>query len=284
MKELSRGFFSGERALFRSTDLRVSDSVFDDGESPLKECSNIKLGSCLFRWKYPLWHCIGVSASDCAFFVNSRAGIWYSEDISFENCAVESPKNFRRCSGVSLKNVSFSDAAETLWNCRKVSLENVTAKGDYFGMNCSDITADGLTLFGNYCFDGCRNVTVKNSRLLSKDAFWNCENVTLTDSFVSGEYFGWNSKNITLINCTVESLQGFCRMENLTMKNCRLINTELAFEYSTVNAEITGDIKSIKNPAGGMISADSIGETILESGIVDTSRTEVICRGSERQP
>ena len=144
-------------------------------------------------------------------------------------------------------------------------------------MNCSDVEVDGLKLVGNYCFDGAKNITVRNSTLLSKDAFWNCENVTVYDSFISGEYFGWNSKNITLVNCTVESLQGFCYIENLVMKNCKLINTSLAFEYSTVDAEIINHIDSIKNPCSGIIRAKSIGEVIMEEDNIDPSKSEIIC-------
>ena len=46
---------TGERALFASRDLRIVDSVFDDGESPLKESHNIELENSSFKWKYPLW-------------------------------------------------------------------------------------------------------------------------------------------------------------------------------------------------------------------------------------
>ena len=40
-KELTQGFFTGERALFGERNLRVTDSVFDAGESPLKECADL---------------------------------------------------------------------------------------------------------------------------------------------------------------------------------------------------------------------------------------------------
>ena len=38
---------TGERALFQSENLAIYDSVFDDGESPLKESSNLYLDNCL---------------------------------------------------------------------------------------------------------------------------------------------------------------------------------------------------------------------------------------------
>lgn len=49
-----KGNFSGERALFGLKNEKIEDSVFFDGESPLKESENISLKNCIFRWKYPL--------------------------------------------------------------------------------------------------------------------------------------------------------------------------------------------------------------------------------------
>ena len=176
-----------------------------------------------------------------------------------------------------MQNVNFPHAEETLWNCRNVTLDYVTATGDYFAMNCKNMKIDHFELIGNYSFDGVENMEIHNSRLLSKDAFWNTDHVTVYDSFISGEYLGWNAKNLTLINCTIESLQGMCYIDNLVMKNCKLINTTLAFEYSTVDAEIVSNITSVMNPSGGTITADHIGELIIEKDKVDPSRTKIIC-------
>ncbi len=278
--EVRQQFLTGERALFAAKEMDIYDTIFDDGESPLKESSDIALFGSMFKWKYPLWYAKRVRAVDCTWFDMARAGVWYSQDIAVENASIEAPKNFRRCKNLSLKNVSFSNAAETLWNCDGVKMENVTVtRGDYFAMNTDNVEVDGLTLYGNYTFDGCKNVTVRNAKLLSKDAFWNTENVTVYDSFISGEYLGWNAKNLTLINCTIESLQGMCYIENLVMKNCKLINTTLAFEYSSVDAEITGKIDSVMNPTSGTITAEHIDELILQEDRVDPSKTQIICRG-----
>ena len=277
MKKINQQLLTGERALYQAHDLYITDTIFDDGESPLKHSKNIELYHSMFKWKYPLWYSQDITLRDCSIFEMGRAGIWYTNNISVSDTVIEAPKNFRRCNGVKLENVSFTNAAETLWSCDNVTLKNVTAKGNYFGMNCSDVEVDGLKLVGDYSFDGAKNITVKNSVMLSKDSFWNCDNVTVYDSFVSGEYFGWNSKNITLVNCTIESLQGFCYIENLVMKNCKLVNTTLAFEYSTVDAEIISHIDSVKNPTSGVIKAKSIGELIMEDDKVDTSKTQIIC-------
>ncbi len=267
---------TGERALFGARDCEIEETVFEDGESPLKESSNISLRTCMFRWKYPLWYAKDIDVRDSTWFDTARAGVWYSDRVRVTDCAIEAPKNFRRCRDLSLTRVSFANAAETLWECEGVTLSDVTAKGDYFAMNCRDMTVDHLTLYGNYSFDGCRNLTVRNSRLLSKDAFWNCENVTAENCFISGEYLGWNSRKLTLINCTIESLQGLCYAEELVLRNCRLLNTTLAFEYSTVDAELKGKVDSVKNPTSGRIVADEIGELILESERIDPAKTEIL--------
>ena len=48
MKVLKQGIFEGERALFFAKNLEIYDSVFQNGESPLKESSDIKLYSSQF--------------------------------------------------------------------------------------------------------------------------------------------------------------------------------------------------------------------------------------------
>ena len=276
-QEILGGRFTGERALFHAKDLSIKDAIFDDGESPLKESQNIELLGCMFKWKYPLWYCKHIVAKECKWFDMARAGVWYTDDLYVENAMIEAPKNFRRCKDIVLKNVDFFHAEETLWNCNNVKLMNVTAKGDYFAMNSNDMYISDFKLDGNYSFDGCRNVELHNATLLSKDAFWNSENVTVYDSFISGEYLGWNAKNLTLINCTIESLQGMCYIDNLVMKNCKLLNTTLAFEYSSVEAEIAGGIDSVMNPTSGTIKAEYIKELILEKDKVDITKTNIIC-------
>ncbi len=277
MEEIRDQRLTGERALFMKKDILVEDSIFADGESPLKEGKNIKVKNSSFQWKYPLWYCSNVEVSDCSFFEMARAGIWYTNNITLNKCLYQAPKGFRRVDGLVLDDVDMPNALETLWQCKNAKLLNCSVKGDYFAMNCENLYIDSLNLCGNYSFDGCRNVEVHNSKLLTKDAFWNCENVTVYDSYISGEYTGWNSSNVTFVNCTLESLQGFCYMKNVKLVNCKVMNTNLAFEYSTVDAEITTSIDSVKNPLGGKITCRGIKEIIFDDSNVDRNATEIIC-------
>ena len=65
-------------------------------------------------------------------------------------------------------------------------------------------------------------------------------------------------------------------MENLVLKNCRLLNTTLAFEYSTVDADVITSIDSIKNPISGKIVANKIDEIIFDDPIIKREITEII--------
>ena len=276
MQEIKEQRLTGDRALFRSKDLSIEYSIFADGESPLKESRDISLKNTSFQWKYPLWYCRNITVQDCDFAEMARAGIWYTDNITVADTLYEAPKGFRRVKGLTLRNVDLPHAEETLWHCSDVTLENVVAKGDYFAMNCDHMKLDQFRLVGNYCFDGCHDVEVHHAKMLSKDAFWNCENIMVYDSYICGEYLGWNSRNVTFVNCVIESLQGMCYMDDVVMKNCRLLNTTLAFEYSTADVETAGRIESVKNPSAGVIRAGEIGELILNEKEIDPAKTTII--------
>ena len=85
---------------------------------------------------------------------------------------------------------------------------------------------------------------------------------------------GWGIKNITFIDCIIETNQGMCYMENVKMENCLLINTDLAFEYSTVDVQANGRIDSVKNPISGTITAPAIGELILDDPEIAAENTK----------
>ena len=45
--------------------------------------------------------------------------------------------------------------------------------------------------------------------------------------------------------------------------------TDLAFEYSDVEATINGHVDSVKNPRSGHITADSVGEVIMGDAVME---------------
>ncbi len=278
MHNITEKKLTGERALYQVKDARIENSIFEDGESPLKHSENVEISGTSFRYKYPMWYSNNVKVQDSVIFEMGRSGIWYTNDLHFKGVQIDAPKEFRRCRNITLENVVFTNAAETLWTCDNVTLKDVQAKGDYFAMNSSNMKCENFNLSGNYFFDGGKNIEVRNSRLISKDSFWNCENVTVYDSVIIGEYIGWNSKNLRFVNCTIESNQGFCYIDGLKLENCTLLNTDLAFEYcSNIDADIHGRVLSIKNPISGRIKADEIELLQLDETKIDPSKTEIIC-------
>ena len=259
-------FYEGERPLFGLNDIRIEHVKFYPGESAVKECTNVEAYQCEFWSKYPFWHNDNTFIEDCRFTLYSRAAIWYSKNIRMKNCLVEAPKMFREVDGLYLENVKFPTAAETIWNCRDVTVRNIDARGgDYIFMNGAGIDVDGFNLQGNYSFQDAKNVVIRNAYLDSKDAFWKTENVTVYDSEIIGEYLGWYSKNLRLVNCKISSTQPLCYCTNLILENCVFDkDCDLCFEYSTIQATINSRITSVKNPGVGFIKAESIGELIID--------------------
>ena len=51
----------------------------------------------------------------------------------------------------------------------------------------------------------------------------------------------------------------------------------LAFESSTVKADLAGRVESVKNPAGGVIRADEIGTVILEKDQMNPDDVSIVC-------
>lgn len=276
---ISNQFFEGERPLFASKDIRIENVKFYPGESALKECKNVEAYKCEFMCKYPFWHNDNALIEDCLFTVYSRAAIWYSRNIKMINSRVDAPKMFRELDNLHLENVKLSCAGETMWNCRSMKLRKVEARGgDYIFMNGTDIDIDGFYLQGNYSFQDVKNAVIRNAKLDSKDAFWKTENVTIYDSEINGEYLGWYSKNLKLVNCKISGTQPLCYCTNLILENCTMAeNCDLSFEDSILEAVINGNITSIKNPAGGYIMADSIGEIIID----ENSKNPGACKISE---
>lgn len=276
MERMNQKLFTGERALFKAKNICVTNSVFENGESPLKESRDIHLLNDIFRWKYPLWYAENVKAENITLTDTARSGIWYTQNLGISSSIIQAPKTFRRASNIVLTNVQLPNAQETFWNCQDIELYQVTAVGDYFAMNSNNITINDFSLVGNYGFDGCSNLEIRNAKIISKDAFWNCENVTVYDSTIVGEYLGWNSSNVKLVNCLIESEQGMCYMDNVQLEECTVINTDLAFEYSTVQATITSTVDSVKNPISGEIRSLGITELIFDDDTIDSTKTSII--------
>lgn len=267
MKTIKNEEFGGERPLYCEHDLKLEGVTIHVGESSLKETRNIEAENCQFEGKYVFWECRGFRVRNCRFTESARSSLWYSEDGHLTDCQVDAPKMFRRMKGIRLQNCQFPNALETLWDCDDVRIENCRMEqADYLGMHTDNVFIDGYHQEGNYGFQYSRNVEIHNAVLNSKDALWESENVTIYDSEINGEYLGWYAKNLRLVRCHITGEQPLCYCENLVMEDCTMgDDANLAFEYSTLQAHIKGDVVSIKNPTSGSIVVEGkVGEIIID--------------------
>jgi hypothetical protein len=258
--------FSKERDLYNLKDTIVKNCKIEgeeDGESALKECTNISINDCYMDLRYPFWHDTLVSINNVEMTKNCRAALWYSKDISITNSTLGGIKALRECSDVTIYN-SFIDSAEFGWKTKKLTINNTTLNGEYAFFECKDVYIDNLNMTGKYSFQYIKNMEIHNSTLKTKDAFWHTKDVTVTDSILEGEYLAWYSENLTLIRCHIKGTQPLCYCKNLKLIDCTMENTDLAFERSDVEANIIGNVMSIKNPKSGTILVDSVDEIIID--------------------
>ena len=208
----------------------------------------------------------------------TRAPIWYASDGLIDNVTITSVKAVRECNNIVVKNSNIN-SDEFGWKSHHINIEDSTINSEYIFFDSSDVTINNLNFTGKYSFQYMENLTIDNSNLDTKDAFWHSKNVVVKNSLVKGEYLGWFSDGLTLINCKIIGTQPLCYCKNLKLINCTMEETDLSFEYSDVDADIKGNIMSIKNPKSGRIIADSIGEIIKEDSIMEDT-CDIIIRNS----
>ena len=282
MRLIKDAEFGGERPLFGSRDLRLENVIIREGESAIKECSNIEAYDCRFEGNYPFWHVHGFRIERCRFDVGGRSALWYSDHLLMKDTVVDAPKMFREMSSLELENVTLNDADEVFWRCKDLRLRNVVLRGGtYPFMFSRGIYVDALESDSKYVFQYVKDVEIHNARITTKDAFWEVENVTVYDSVLNGEYLGWHSKNLRLVRCHISGEQPLCYASDLVLENCTFDpSCDRAFEYSTLQADIRGSISNIKNPSSGRIVADSIGSVTLDANIKAPADCEIIQRSA----
>ncbi len=263
--------FDEERSLYNLTKADVIDCVFAgpaDGESVLKEARDVHLENCSFSLRYPLWHVEGFRLHDSQMDENTRAALWYCSGGSITDSDLHGIKAVRECHNITLKDCSIL-SEEFGWKCSGITVTDSTIAAQYLFFDSRDVKLDKVEMTGKYSFQYMENLEISNSILDTKDAFWHSKNITVTDSVVKGEYLGWFSEGLTLVGCKIIGTQPLCYCKNLTLINCTMEDTDLAFEYSDVNATILGHVDSIKNPRSGEIIADSVGDVILGDTVME---------------
>ena len=268
---ISNAQFDEERALYNLKDTRVENCRFEgpaDGESALKEARNIQVANTAFSLRYPLWHVEGFKLENCSMDEKARAAIWYAKDGMITDSVLGGIKALRECDNMTLKNTQVI-SQEFGWKCRNVALEDTEVTAEYLFLDSRDVALDRVKMKGKYSFQYMENLTIRDSYLDTKDAFWHSKNVTVINSTVKGEYLAWFSEGLTLINCHIIGTQPLCYCKNLKLQDCTMEGTDLAFEYSDVEATINGHVDSVKNPRSGHITLDSVGEIIMGDAVME---------------
>ncbi len=258
--------FDQERALYGKKDIYLINCRFDgpaDGESALKESSNIEVDDGYFNLRYPFWHDHHLKINGCELTKLCRAALWYSEDISITDSKLYGIKALRECSDITIEHTDII-SPEFGWSVKNIKMKDTKASGEYFMMRSDNLTFDQVTLDGKYSFQYITDSVFENCEFNTKDAFWHAKNVTIKDSVIKGEYLAWYSENIIFENCLIIGTQPLCYCKNLKLVNCRMTDTDLAFEKSEVDATILTEVDSIKNPKAGRISVKGVKEMIMD--------------------
>ncbi len=266
MKTLQDETFEQERALYGSRGLRLLRCRFDgpaDGESALKECADITAEDCFFNLRYPLWHVHGLALRGAEMTEACRAALWYSDHIEIENSRLHGIKALRECRDVRMEGCDIR-SPEFGWSTHRLALRDCTADSEYFLLRASEITAENLAMTGKYSFQYIENAVFEHCRFDTKDAFWHAKNVTVRDSVVKGEYLAWYCENVTFERCRIIGTQPLCYCKGLRLVGCEMVDTDLAFEKSEVDATLTAPVQSIKNPLAGRIAAPAVGQIIRD--------------------
>lgn len=266
MKTITNQSFDEERALYGAHDLVVRNCSFDgpaDGESALKESGNICADQCFFNLRYPFWHDKNLAIKHSEMTELCRAALWYCSGVSICDCRLHGIKALRECSDVEMKGCDIV-SPEFGWSVRGISMEDSNADSEYFMMRASRLAFRGVRMKGKYSFQYIEDAVFENCSFDTKDAFWHGKNITVRNSVVKGEYLAWYSENLTFDNCKIIGTQPLCYCKNLRLRDCEMIDTDLSFERSDVEATLTAPIVSIKNPLSGHIYVPSVGEVIRD--------------------
>ncbi len=275
MTTITNQTFDEERALYAAQDILVKNCTFDgpaDGESAFKEGRDVSVDNCFFNLRYPFWHDTELKIENSEMTEFCRAALWYSENVEINNTKLYGIKALRECAAVKMRGCDII-SPEFGWSVRGIEMENCTAESEYFMLRSDYLTFRNVRMKGKYSFQYISDSVFENCVFDTKDAFWHAKNITVKNSVVKGEYLAWYSENITFENCRIIGTQPLCYCKNLKLINCEMIDADLSFERSDVEATLTAPIVSIKNPMSGYIYVPQVGEIIMD---IENAHGEVI--------
>ncbi len=277
MTLIENQIFDEERALYGSADVTVKHCKFQgpaDGESALKESNDVIVEDCFWDLRYPFWHDTNLTISRTELTEKCRAALWYSNQIVIEDSRLHGIKALRECADVAIRRCDII-SPEFGWFVNDISMENTIIEGEYFMMRSNRLRFNDVQLNGKYSFQYITDSVFENCIFLTKDAFWHAKNVVVRNSEIRGEYLAWYAENLTFENCIIRGTQPLCYCKNLKLINCEMLDADLCFEKSEVEASLTTPVISIKNPAAGCIRVLGV-EEIIQDDPAAMGKIEII--------
>ena len=247
-----------ERAFYGSKNVHFKNITIDgieQGESAFKECRNITIEDTTIILKYTIWHCHNLTIYKTILEATSRASIWYCNNVEITDSKIYSVKGCRNCSNIVIKD-SIIQSEDFAWKCESIKLINCKIGGatvtPFF--DCTNVTLDGCEIVSKYLLQYCTNINMYNCTIDTKDCLWHANNVNCKNCKLLGEYLAWYS---------------LCYCKKLKLINCTMSNSNLAFEYSDVEADIHSHVDSIRNVLNGKVIVDSLGEYVQDEHVLE---------------
>ena len=278
MEKIVGKSFDEERALYGSNGVEIENCRFDgpaDGESALKECKNVSVSDSFFNLRYPFWHVDGLKITGSEMTDKCRAALWYTKNAVMKDVKFHGIKALRECSDITIEDSDII-SPEFGWSVNGITMKNTSAQSEYFMMRSNKLKFNKVSLKGKYSFQYIEDSEFEDCDFDTKDAFWHAKNVVIRNSTIKGEYLAWYCENVTFENCTISGTQPLCYCKNLKLINCKMLDADLAFEKSEVEATVTTPVLSIKNPLKGHIEVPEVGEIIRDD---ENSKGEILVGG-----
>ncbi|MDE6065185.1 MAG: DUF3737 family protein, partial [Lachnospiraceae bacterium] len=197
-----------------------------------------------------------------------RAALWYSDNITITDTKLHGIKALRECAQVKMQGCDVI-SPEFGWSVQDIEMKDCTVESEYFMMRSTGLHFNNVTLKGKYSFQYIEDSLFEDCIFDTKDAFWHAKNIVIRNSTVKGEYLAWYCENVTFEHCKILGTQPLCYCKNLKLIDCELLDADLCFEKSQVEATITTPVISIKNPYAGRITVPSVGEIIRDDPASD---------------
>ncbi len=264
MKKIENQIIAEASALANLENIEVIASTFEEtSKDSLVNSRHVKL-------KDTTIDTTGVLNNSCDVVLLDSILTEYADDclLNSSNIEIVSSNLAGRRVLSRVKNLKVLDSnincPETCQFGESIHVENTKLISESAFKGSTKLTFNRINFAGKYAFQNTKDVTIKDSVFKSQDAFWHSKNVTITDSLIEGERFGWYTEQMTLIRCHIKGSSPLCHAKKIKLIDCTMAETDNAFELSDVEAEIKGNIKSVKNPLSGNITADTFGDIILE--------------------